>query len=137
MASKNTAIHKRKREEESSRGGLSSNVENTQTALPSSAIADTTSSTGEAVSAGPPRVTAAVLTACRAALVKSSASSRAILAKHRTAINPDLAKILETVGGFKDEVTYSKHFFLLFALCVQWQLMFAYQLINEMRHISS
>ena len=46
----------------------------------------------------------AILAACRAASVKSPAASRAALARHRASIDPELIKILETVGNYEDEV---------------------------------
>jgi hypothetical protein len=47
-------------------------------------------------------VPAAVLTACRSALVKSPAASRAALQKYRASIDvdPALARLLETVGAY-------------------------------------
>jgi hypothetical protein len=48
---------------------------------------------------------ATISAACRAALVRSPASSRAALAKHTPSIDSDLAKALEVVGGYSgDEV---------------------------------
>jgi len=47
---------------------------------------------------------ASILSSCRAALVKSPAASRAALARHRGTVDPELIKILETIGSFKDEV---------------------------------
>ena len=46
----------------------------------------------------------AVLAACRSALVRSPAASRAALEKHRAFIDSELAKALETVGSYDIEV---------------------------------
>lgn len=47
---------------------------------------------------------AGVQAVCLAALVKGPSASRAALAKHRSSIEPDLAKALETVGGYELKV---------------------------------
>jgi hypothetical protein len=51
----------------------------------------------------------AYLQACRSALVKSPAASRAALTKHRVSLDRALVKALETVGGYEIKVvsTYS------------------------------
>jgi len=49
-------------------------------------------------------VNAAVLAECHAALVSSSAVSRAALAKHQKFIDATLAKALKVVGSYPDEV---------------------------------
>lgn len=49
-------------------------------------------------------VAAGILLACRTALVNSPTASRVVLAKHRTSVEPTLAKNLGIVGGFKDEI---------------------------------
>ena len=65
---------------------------------------------------------AGVLAVCRAALVKGPAASRAALAKHRSSIDPDLTKALETVGGYELKVnSISFHMFLndiAYSICV-------------------
>ena len=49
--------------------------------------------------------TAAIaLVVCRRAMVKGPAASRAAIAKHRKSIDPELAKALETVGSYTNEV---------------------------------
>ena len=50
---------------------------------------------------------AATLMVCRSALVKSPAASRAAVAKHRESIGPDLAKALEIVGSYTNEVAFT------------------------------
>ena len=54
--------------------------------------------------AGVKIVSPSVLAACRAALVDSPAASRAALAKYKSSIDPALARILSTVGGYETEV---------------------------------
>jgi len=49
---------------------------------------------------------AARLMPYRVALVKSSSASRGVLANPRSPVGPDLAKMLETVGGYKCEVRF-------------------------------
>ena len=46
----------------------------------------------------------AVLAACRSALVRSPAASRAALEKHRAFIDSELVKALKTVGSYDIEV---------------------------------
>ena len=50
---------------------------------------------------------AATLMVCRSALVKSPAASRAAVANHRESIGPELAKALETVGSYTNEVAFT------------------------------
>jgi len=50
---------------------------------------------------------AATLMVCRSALAKSPAVSRAAFAKHRESIDPELAKTLETVGSYTNEVAFT------------------------------
>jgi len=47
---------------------------------------------------------APIQAACRAALVKSPAASRAALQKHHASIEPALARLLGIVGSYADEV---------------------------------
>jgi 2-keto-4-pentenoate hydratase len=56
--------------------------------------------------------------ACRSALVKSPAASRAALAKHHASIDPALAKALEVVGGYTNEVTDTSSTFSSFCFHV-------------------
>lgn len=48
-----------------------------------------------------------ILAACRAALIKTPAASRNALARHRSSIDPALAKALEVVGSYTCKVSNS------------------------------
>jgi hypothetical protein len=72
--------------------------------IPISVQAPLSSNSEGAGSAETTTVTPAVLTACRSAVVRSPATSRAALDKHRESIDPDLATVLEIVGGYAIEV---------------------------------
>jgi hypothetical protein len=50
---------------------------------------------------------AATFMVCRSALVKSPAASRAALTKHRESISHEIAKALETVGSYTNEVAFT------------------------------
>ena len=49
-------------------------------------------------------VTASLMAACRVALVKSPAATRAALTKYKTSLDPAFAKVLEVIGGYKRKV---------------------------------
>ena len=61
-------------------------------------------------------VPAATLTACRLAIVKSPAASRAALQKYRGTIDTALARLLEIVKGYEHTVSVNTLHFLKFEL---------------------
>ena len=48
--------------------------------------------------------TPTILSVCRTALMHGPTATRAILARHRKSIDPDLTRVLETVGGYTNSV---------------------------------
>ena len=55
---------------------------------------------------------------CRVALVNTPEASRKALAKHRPSIDPELAEMLELVGGYDDDVEFSLLFMLVHPFCM-------------------
>ena len=52
--------------------------------------------------------TPTILSVCRTALMHGPTATRAILARHRKSIDPDLTRVLETVGGYTNSVSLNR-----------------------------
>jgi len=85
------------------RDAVGRNSGRTGVSLPSGATHGAQSSTAQEKPLRIVPIHNSILGSCRAALVKSSAESRAMLSKFRSSIDPELAKLLEIVGDCIDE----------------------------------